>query len=253
MLVLPLLVALADPAPAPPQSILVLDLVATDVSDGNARLLTGMLTDKVAARSHMKTLGQEDMRRVVQFNADKAAMGCDTSSCLAEMASAMGVDYIVFGDVGKLGNTYVIQLRLFDAKRNDAVSRASRQGASIDEVRDNVDAAVGELLTPVVGAPAADTPASAPSPAAASSGGPAPLLLFPGIAAAAVGVLGAAGFGLWALALDGTLGDPRAPTKDKSFALGAQPVADVLAVVGAVVAVVGGGLVGASFVVGGNE
>lgn len=45
-------------------------------------------------------------------------MGCGDSSCLAEIAGAMGAEFVVFGDVGKLGETFVINLNLFD---NNAV------------------------------------------------------------------------------------------------------------------------------------
>lgn len=163
MLVFALALALADPAPpAPPRSVLVLDLVGSDVPASVPRLLSSLLAGEVA-RSGLKTLSQDEMRRVVALESEKAAMGCDTSSCLAEMASAMGVDYVVFGDVGKLGNAYIVTLRLFDSKRGDAVSRDTLQAADMDGVRQGVAASVSRLMAPIGVATATATATTATS------------------------------------------------------------------------------------------
>lgn len=231
---LPLLVLLAAADPAPLRSVLVLDLAATDVPQGTQRLLSSLLADSVG-RAGLKTLAQEEMRRVVELEGEKAAMGCDTTSCLAEMASAMGVDYVVFGDVGKLGNAFIVTLRLYDSKKNDTISRETLQAPDIDGLRSGLDASVARLMSPIA------TIAVAPPPSSSSSG-----LLVPGVVCAAGGGALALGAGIAAVVFDGTLGNAAAPAKDKELAFGAGPWALAGTGVGVVVAALGGTLIGLS-------
>lgn len=234
-----LLLAAADGDPPPARSVLVLDLAATDVPAGAPRLLSSLLAESVA-RAGLKTLAQEEMRRVVALEGEKAAMGCDTSSCLAEMASAMGVDYVVFGDVGKLGSAFIVTLRLYDSKKNDTISRETLQAADVDGLRSGLDATVAALMAPV-----ATRAMAVAAPASESSG-----LFVPGVVVAASGGALAVGAGIVALMFDDTLGKAGAPSSDKELALGAGPWAIAGASLGVVVAVVGGGLIGMSMVEG---
>lgn len=234
MLPLLLLLAAVDPA-APPRSVLVLDLAATDVPQGTQRLLSSLLTDSVG-RAGLKTLAQEEMRRVIELESEKAAMGCETTSCLAEMASAMGVDYVVFGDVGKLGNAFIVTMRLYDSKKNDTISRETLQAPDIDGLRSGLDASVARLMAPIA------TIAMAPAPAQESSSG----LFVPGVVCAAGGGALAVGAGIAAVMFDGTLGNASAPSKDKELAFGAGPWALAGTGFGVVVAALGGALIGLS-------
>ena len=230
----PLLLVAAPAAPAS-QSILVLDLAGSDVDKSVPRLLTGLVTDAVAKRTAKHTLAQADLRRVMALEADRQAVGCDSSSCLGEMANALGVDYVVFGDVGKLGNAYVVTLRLFDAKKNDAIGRESIQAPDIDGLRIGVDGAVAQLVAPL--APAA--PGAPPASSSAS-------WFVPGLVVAGVGALGAVGAGGGALYLDGALGDAKADAGTKSFALDAEGWLWLGAGAAVVVAVAGGVVAGLS-------
>ena len=235
VLYVPLALALAaPPAPAAAPSLLVLDLVAVEVPASVPRLLSGLLADSVARHSGAKTLAQEDLRQAMALQANKEALGCDTATCLAEMANALGVDYVVYGDVGKLGNATIVTLRLYDAKKNDAVARQTLQAASVEDARKGLDGAVEALLAPV-----------RTRVAAAGSAGTSPLL-WPGVVCGAVGALVAAGAGAYALTLDATLGDKAAAPAARDDAYGVEPWALVGASAGAAIALVGGGLVGAS-------
>ena len=232
----------ASPAPAPSptpttttrqRSILVLDLVASDIPQGAPRLLSGLLTDDVAKRTQMKTLSQEDIRRVVALEADKRDVGCNESSCLAELANAMGVDYVVFGDVGKLGHAYVVTLRLFDPKKAEAIARETVQAEDIDGLRTQLDAAVLHLVAPIAASP---PPEPTPSPPASNA------LLIPGVVVGSIGALAAVGAGIYGASLDSSLGDPKGTSQAKAATLAVEPWIWIGAAGGVAIAVVGAGL-----------
>src|SRR5689334_21720774 len=136
------IVAAAPSAKHPREkAVLVLDLGATDVAPNTAKLLTELVSD-ASAKAGMKTVSAADLRRVAQVNADRADAGCDTTSCLAELANAMGVELVLFGDVGKLGDNYLVTLRLFDADKAEAVARETIEGATLDDVQRGIKPAV---------------------------------------------------------------------------------------------------------------
>ena len=72
---------------------------------------------------------------MVELEAEKQSIGCnDDSNCLAELAGALGADLVVYGELGKLGNQYMLQQSLFDTKAGKAITRISVQSESIEAI-----------------------------------------------------------------------------------------------------------------------
>ncbi len=150
------------------RSVLVLPLsTSAGVDAGTLGTITSTLAVSVQKHAGLSVLTGEDVKRMAQVEADKQLLGCDTASasCIAEIAGAMGADLALYGDVGKLGDVYVVNLNLFDAGQAKAVGRQGLQVKSLDEsFITQLDIAVTTLLAPVTGE---KTTVSAPSSAAA--------------------------------------------------------------------------------------
>ena len=60
--------------------------------------------------------------------------GCDegSTSCLAELAGAMGARLVLFGDLGKLGDTTVVSLNLFLSDQAQSAGRETVRVKSLD-------------------------------------------------------------------------------------------------------------------------
>ena len=69
------------------------------------------------------------------------ALGCEQTSCLAELGGALGVRYLIVPSVGKIGASYLINLKLVDV---EAVLPLWRDRREITKESDLVGA-VGEL------------------------------------------------------------------------------------------------------------
>lgn len=195
----------------------------------------------------LEVVSQADIRQMVDLEAEKQAMGCDTTSCLAEIAGAMGAAYVVFGRVGRLDERLFVQLNLFDSAKGRAVARQEVRAERLGEVPDVVRPALAHLVAPLTGiAPPPETPVAA-APDAGSSVLASPLL-WGGAAALSVGVVSAVGLGAGTLWADGVLGQLNAPPADKNFAADVGPWLFVGAVTGGALALGGGALVGIAFV-----
>ena len=98
-------------------SFAVFDLGASGVAQETSRNLTQVLSSAIKAMGGTTVISSEDVDAMLQLSETKAKMGClDDTSCIAEIGGALGVEKLVVGSVGKLGESFVVSLRLIDTR-----------------------------------------------------------------------------------------------------------------------------------------
>ncbi|MEM6531132.1 MAG: PEGA domain-containing protein [Myxococcota bacterium] len=106
-------------------SFAILDLRADGVAPEVAANLTEVLSTEVKRIKNTTVISRDDVKSMLELESAKQELGCDDTSCLAEIAGALGVEKMIVGNVGKLGTRYVLGLRLLDSKRAEAQGRVS--------------------------------------------------------------------------------------------------------------------------------
>jgi TolB-like protein len=126
-LLLPALVAAGEPAadePAEePTKVAVLALKATGLDEHVATNLTELFTSEAGEVPGLTVISQSEIKDILGFEQQKQMLGCDDESCLAEIGDALGVDRMVTGTVGKVGETFVINIKLIDSAKAQAIDR----------------------------------------------------------------------------------------------------------------------------------
>ena len=118
--------------PAEPAKVLLLDPKILNLDEKTAKLITSFITAELSQYETLDIISGEDMRRMMELEAEKQSIGCtDDNNCLAELAGALGADLVVYGELGKLGNQYMLQQSLFDTKKGKAIARISVQSESV--------------------------------------------------------------------------------------------------------------------------
>lgn len=86
----------------------------------------------VMARGGVKVTTQRDVQQLLGLERQKQLLGCaeDSSSCLAELAGALGVDAVLSGSVAKSGSGFLVTLKVL------RVSDASVWASASDRLRD---------------------------------------------------------------------------------------------------------------------
>jgi hypothetical protein len=128
-----------DPAPAPPPAekvvekkaeeakrfrLLVMDLGGNDVDAATVSTIQGIVTARLAGYPELDVLSGEDVKRLVELEGERQSFGsCSEASCLAEIADAMGAQLVVFGNVGRLDASVVLNLNLFDSQQARGLGR----------------------------------------------------------------------------------------------------------------------------------
>lgn len=155
LVVLVAALVIADAPAAAPQrtKLLVLDVQGAELEPAQRDTLTGTITARAARFSSLDVLSSQDLRQLADLRSDQAAAGCEdaSSSCMAELANALGAELVLATRAGKLDAVTVITLQLFEVKKGAAAGRASVQGWSLPEVTDKVGLALDELLVRATG------------------------------------------------------------------------------------------------------
>lgn len=90
-------------------------------------LVTDALSLDVEALSHCQVISQSDIQAMAAFQVMREQCADDaTNSCMSEIGSALGVERIVTGSIGRLGDDYVLQVRLVDINTAVVEQRAEQ-------------------------------------------------------------------------------------------------------------------------------
>jgi hypothetical protein len=111
----------------------------------------------VAARSavarvddarNIELIGARDVQSILDVEASKAAVGCDTTSCANEIADALNADEIVFGQLGRIGDTWQLTLTRTHRESLRVLGRSVQEarGDTPEGLLDDIGAQVDELF-----------------------------------------------------------------------------------------------------------
>ena len=142
--------ALAKRAPSLP-------VMQVETQNGADPKLGPVVTDAVADGLRdlnvFKVLSTEDIKRMLAFQQQKAAItgSCSDESCLSELGGALGADFVVSGKLTKLGNTLKLELQLFNnvkSKVEAAVSTSdiATEPALVEAARNLAHQVVAPIL-----------------------------------------------------------------------------------------------------------
>lgn len=111
-----------------------------------ATLLTDVVSTSLSRDARLEVITTDDLQRMVELEAQREMAGCVDGGCMAEIAGATGARFVVFGNVGALGNELVLTLQLFDSANAVTSGREVVRGTNATSLADAAPAAVTSLL-----------------------------------------------------------------------------------------------------------
>lgn len=142
------------------------------VAETTAAALTESLAAEVRRQSGADVITRREIESVLSLERQRQVLGCQTDACVAELGGALGVEGLVTGDVARLGESWLVHLKVVRPARAQVTAQADRRirGGTVDDVLDQLPGMVKELFPAGAAlrpAPTAPPPAPAPPPAAA--------------------------------------------------------------------------------------
>ncbi|MGI5865326.1 MAG: hypothetical protein ACOX6T_25175 [Myxococcales bacterium] len=162
-----LLAAATAAAPSPKLKVAIVPLTAGEgVTDKVAASITEVATSEVRRIPGVQLLTQQEVGTLIGFDRQRAMLGCQEDSCVAEVGGALGVEHLVFGTISKLGESWLVTFKLMDVKNAKMLAQADRRirNGTVDDVLDAMAPMVKELF----GSPELAPPAPQPAKAAGS-------------------------------------------------------------------------------------
>jgi TolB-like protein len=101
----------------------VLPLAAKRVPAQTVEILDEFLAAELDASKRYQVLGANDINAMLGLERMKDAVGCTDTVCAAEIGGALGVEFLLTGSVGTLGDELLVQLTLLDVKNGSVVQR----------------------------------------------------------------------------------------------------------------------------------
>jgi len=96
------------------------------IDQEEAILLTDVLSVEIYRSGRFTILNRDDMKAVLTEKEFELAMGCDDNVCLLENVEKLAVNKLIAGNIGKLGEKYIITIRLINEDgENEAMERES--------------------------------------------------------------------------------------------------------------------------------
>lgn len=118
-----------------------------------AQNIETLLTDGIGAYPQFDVISFQEIQQMLAFEKQKQLAGCESdASCLAEIGGALGVDKLITGNVGYLGETYIVSLQLTDVHTATVESRAQTRVKKGNEQQlvESTDALVRQLIDPLL-------------------------------------------------------------------------------------------------------
>ncbi|MEW5847516.1 MAG: hypothetical protein AB2A00_01835 [Myxococcota bacterium] len=169
---------------SPDASVVVVSLQPRQgVTQDTADLLTTHLLAAVKERRVFgRVVSMQETETLLSVERQRSLMGCTDASCTAELAGALGVDYVLSGSLGRLGPTWLVSASLLHARTAASVATVSlpvegeSEAVLVPAVGVVVDRLLGISAAPPspAPAPAPATPALAPAAPAATTTAPLP-------------------------------------------------------------------------------
>jgi len=130
--------------------IAVVDLTPIGTPKTLAKNLTGTVVTELSRLHLLEVVSHEEILKMLSFEQNRIMLGCTDAVCLAEIGGALGVDYLVTGNVGKVGDRLLVNLQLIDIRQIKVVSRVKRESGSEGELLAAVNSGARELVAKVL-------------------------------------------------------------------------------------------------------
>lgn len=116
------------------KTLAVLELNAEGISDSEVRIISDRIRALLFDSGNFSVIEREKMNSVLQEQGFQQS-GCVSDECAVEIGQLIGVQQMVAGSIGKIGNLYTINVRIIDVQSGKVIKTAYEDcGCPIEDV-----------------------------------------------------------------------------------------------------------------------
>jgi outer membrane receptor for ferrienterochelin and colicin len=111
-----------------PVKIGVMKFVAiTDMDPKTIETMSNMLVEEIGGLGNVRVIGEAELRSMISLERQKQLAECEWKCPAAAIGRKLPVRWVVAGQVGRFGNLYLLNLKLYDMRAADVPSRVVRK------------------------------------------------------------------------------------------------------------------------------
>ena len=118
-----LLTLAVDPGPVGKTKIAVLPIEQTGVEERVISSLTAVISVELEKTGVFEVTATSDIEAMLEVERQRDALGCTEVNCLVGLGMTLGVDRILRTHVGKMGETYILDLSIINARTSRSEGR----------------------------------------------------------------------------------------------------------------------------------
>jgi len=107
------------------QTVAILDFEGRGISQMEAATLTDRLMSEMVSTEAVIMVERNQMNEILEEQGLQQA-GCTSAECAAEVGALLGVQNMVSGSFGKLGNTYTVDAKMFSVETGATIRSSSK-------------------------------------------------------------------------------------------------------------------------------
>lgn len=127
-------------------SIAVLDVRAPAGTDAQVVSALSSVLPIEAARHRLRVTSGSELRAMLDLERQRQLVGCSESECAAELASALGTEWLLMSDLSNVGGQWLLAMSLIHNSQREPTVRTARRTSDAGKLVDLATDAVAELL-----------------------------------------------------------------------------------------------------------
>lgn len=120
------------------ESLAVLDLEGRGISALEAASLTDRLSSELVKTGGITVVERGQMNQILEEQ-DFQMTGCTSDECAVEVGQLLGVSQMIAGSIGKLGNTFLLDVRIINVQTGAIIETMTR------DYRGEIDGLIREI------------------------------------------------------------------------------------------------------------
>lgn len=127
--------------------IAILNIFSQNVTKENLETVSDFVAQEIEKQSNTNVLYYNDVRSMLKAEGMERLLDCNTDSCISRIGSIIGVDKVVLGNLGKLGNKYLFNLKMVDVLRDKIEKRVNvTVDNEVGQIINEVPTMIGDLV-----------------------------------------------------------------------------------------------------------
>jgi hypothetical protein len=97
------------------------------IDSGVSMVITDIFTNQIQANGKYRVMERSQINKILNEQGFQNSGACSTTECAVEIGRLLSIDNMFIGSIGKLGESWVINIRLINIKTGEIVSNLSKQ------------------------------------------------------------------------------------------------------------------------------